>query len=174
MRRPRWWPSGGRWQALGQHSEFFRQFVPASRSDGDDQQCRRSSAGDSLAQAAPRDDSERPAIARTRCRRTAVYAGRSAALRPTVLQQPALLAGVLRYQSTDSRDVRRSRLSGADAYVRSYRNFCTAATRSRRAITRQKHQQLDGTGRALRPVELVVVRRPPLHIDGPWIATCTA
>ena len=61
--------------------------------------------------------SERPVDARARCGDSPVHAGGAASLRVSVLQQCALLAGVLRYEPADSGVVRRC---GLPAPVQAY------------------------------------------------------
>ena len=81
------------------------------------------------------DDPQRARRARADRRRPAVHAGRPGAVRPAVLQQRQLLAGVLRHEPDGPRGVRRGGLPGAHARLHGHRH-ADGTDRNRGSLTR--------------------------------------
>jgi hypothetical protein len=100
---------------LRHHPELLDQSVPPRRPDGPAPALRGSRRSHPAPQGGRGSDSQRTEPARAGRRGPPVQPGRPRAGRAALLQQRALLAGLLRHQSHDSRVLRRGRLPGPRA-----------------------------------------------------------
>ena len=115
--------------------ELQQQSVPPRRPHGAARPQRRSRRRGATAEGGAAEDRERREESRARRRDPDVQRARARARRAALLQYRALLAGVLRHQPHDPRDVRRRRLSRrGGASCTSARRPCDRTTASHREV----------------------------------------